>query len=397
MGEKFWRFQYGLLSFFLILSEISGLPGTCSSPGFECQYDGNNHLDTIMHIDTMEECHQLCLDQEYCEFVTYYDSITSVSHMCMLFRSCDQPTKCTNCRTDWINCDRNCISSTFGSLDENVVEVIPETSQIQDCRNLCKQNSNCSWFTYFMKEDTHFHEHCFLLSRLYNHQGDCDYCVTGPKECEQSDGCSMSLPGDDTLYDSLTLTSPNITSVNIHGGDGSCLLKVLLVGGGGDASGEREGGAGSGFVQMHTLELESGTTEMGVKVGMAWEVTEITINDMTLFAQSGGDGKASAGGNGYSGGGYSMPGGSDGGRGLGTKGGSGSGLPLDDLPFTSVTLTPGHGGAVYDNILQIFGGGGGGVLVNYAGPVGTENQGQGYGGGGGHGPGLQGVIVLEIE
>ena len=248
-----------------------------------------------------------------------------------------------------------------------------------------------------MKEDIHFHENCFLLSQLVGTQGHCDYCVTGPDDCDEADGCSMSLPDDDTLYDSLILTSPNITSVNIHGGDGSCSLKVLLVGGGGDASGQREGGAGSGFVQMHTMELESGTTEMGVKVGMAWEVTEITINDMTLFAQSGGDGKASAGGNGYSGGGYSMPGGSDGGRGLGTKGGTGSGLYLDTLPFTSVTLTPGDGGAVYDNILQIYGGGGGGVLVNGTGPQATENQGQGYGGGGGHGQGLQGVIVLEIE
>ncbi len=62
-----------------------------------------------------------------------------------------------------------------------------------------------------------------------------------------------------------------------------------------------------------------------------------------------------------------------------------------------MTLTPGAGGAVCDNILQIYGGGGGGVLVNGGGPGTTEHQGQGYGGGGGHGPGLQGVIVLEIE
>ena len=57
----------------------------------------------------------------------------------------------------------------------------------------------------------------------------------------------------------------------------------------------------------------------------------------------------------------------------------------------------GDGGAVYDNVLQIYGGGGGGVLVNGGGPEATEQQGQGYGGGGGHGPGLQGIIILEIQ
>ena len=106
---------------------------------------------------------------------------------------------------------------------------------------------------------------------------------------------------------------------------------------------------------------------------------------MTPLAQSGADGKSPSRGNGYSGGG----------NGLGTKGGSGSGLDLSSLPFTSVTLIPRAGG----NNFLIYRGGEGGVLVNGGSPDAdaTENQGQGYGGGGGHGPGLQGVIVLEIK
>ena len=55
----------------------------------------------------------------------------------------------------------------------------------------------------------------------------------------------ISLSGDDSLYDSLTLTSPNVTTVNIHGGSGSCSLRVLVVGGGGDATGQLEGDAHS--------------------------------------------------------------------------------------------------------------------------------------------------------
>ena len=385
----------------MILAESNGELHSCENPDLECQYDANSHLDTIMHVYTMDECHQLCLDEEYCEFVTYhYDSSTAVSNMCMLFRSCDQTSTCENCRTDWIGCDKNCLTSSYGVLDENVIEVIPATVTFQDCRNECKHADNCSWFTYFTSGDPLYHEHCFLLTDLTNHQYDCEFCVTGPRDCGLSDGCYISLDSDDNSYDSVTLTSPNITSVKIHGGAGSCTLQVLLVGGGGDATEaalDLEGGGGSGFVQSYRLELQPGDAEMTVRVGMSREVTEITLYDMTLFAQSGADGKSSSGGNGYSGGGYSMPGGSDGGNGLGTKGGSGSGLDISALPFSSVTLTPGAGGFVYDNIMQIYGGGGGGVLVNGEGPEATDYQGQGYGGGGGFGPGLQGVIVLEIK
>ena len=92
-----------------------------------------------------------------------------------------------------------------------------------------------------------------------------------------------------------------------------------------------------------------------------------------------------------------MPGGAAGGSGYGTHGGHGTGADVTSYPFESLSLTPGDGGAVYDNILQIYGGGGGGVLVDGRGPEATEHQGQGFGGGGGHGPGLQGVIVLEMD
>ena len=108
---------------------------------------------------------------------------------------------------------------------------------------------------------------------------------------------------------------------------------------------------------------------------------------MTPLAQSGADGKSPSRGNGYSGGG----------NGLGTKGGSGSGLDLSSLPFTSVTLIPRAGG----NNFLIYRGGEGGVLVNGGSPDAdaTENQGKGYGGGHrwGHSLGFQVVIILEIQ
>ena len=89
MGETFQRFQYGLLAFFLFFGESYGdppHPGDCSNFGSECKYDANSHLDTIMHVNSLDECHQLCLDQEFCEFVTYYYD-GNYENMCMLFRS----------------------------------------------------------------------------------------------------------------------------------------------------------------------------------------------------------------------------------------------------------------------------------------------------------------------
>ena len=71
---------------------------------------------------------------------------------------------------------------------------------------------------------------------------------------------------------------------------------------------------------------------------------------------------------------------------------------MTDYIFSSWTLTPGAGGKFQDDFYDNFGGGGGGVMVDGAGPQANEFQGQGYGGGGDGGGlhGLQGVILLEV-
>ena len=221
MGRPIPGIKSILLSFYLLLGESHGLPGTCSSPGVECEYDASSHLDTVMHVQTVEECHQLCLDQEYCEFITYYSTSTHVQHMCMLFRSCENTSSCGDqCVTDWIECDRSCFESKAGNLDENVIEVIPNTMTGQDCRDLCGDTEGCTWFTYFLSDDPLYHEHCFLLSEKSGNQDRCDFCVSGPVDCQQTMGCGLSYEGDDKRQDALVITSPDITSVNIHGGSG---------------------------------------------------------------------------------------------------------------------------------------------------------------------------------
>ena len=95
-------------------------------------------------------------------------------------------------------------------------------------------------------------------------------------------------------------------------------------------------------------------------------------------------------------------GGSDGGNGGGEGGGAGSGQDITTYDLSSWTLSPGAGGELYTgNCYDGCGGGGGGVLVDQAGPDTNEYTGQGYGGGGNGRNmdeckyGLQGVILLE--
>ena len=53
-------------------------PVTCTSPGVECEYTGENYIDTETEVQTVEECRQICMDQEDCQFITYFDSSACV-------------------------------------------------------------------------------------------------------------------------------------------------------------------------------------------------------------------------------------------------------------------------------------------------------------------------------
>ena len=107
---------------------------------------------------------------------------------------------------------------------------------------------------------------------------------------------------------------------------------------------------------------------------------------------SGGSGYCGGGGYGFS---YKGSGGTDGGdgeEGYSAPGGNGAGEDISDYnTFLAFSLSPGAGGQYVGNL---YGGGGGGVLINGAGPVASINHGQGYGGGGPGGlEGLPGVIL----
>ena len=212
-------------------------------------------------------------------------------------------------------------------------------------------------------------------------------------------------------------------------GAGACEVTLLLVGSGGYS---RSGcaGAGSGHLVYSALQLSAGTVlraVVGQGSGYADHVhegntsvlfsTPVTIDGITvegIMAQPAEVAGFNNGGSGYSGGGgagycespnpqFAGEGGSDGsdGRdGYRGQGGEGTGEDISNYVFASWTLTPGVGGKTASSR---FGGGGGGILVDGAGPQPINTVGQGYGGGAsGYGGdpdrfGVPGLILMEIN
>ena len=76
-------FTAGVLFFLLVTAvSASSAPVTCSSQGVECEIGEETPIDAVMHVMTVEECRQLCLDQDTCHFISYYDdSAAPVSHL----------------------------------------------------------------------------------------------------------------------------------------------------------------------------------------------------------------------------------------------------------------------------------------------------------------------------
>lgn len=400
--------------------------GVCSSPGYACLNSEDSFINTFHKIQSIEDCHQLCLDQKGCSYVSYYgENSNPVSHVCMLFKFCDQTASCTSCITEWVGCDRNCLKSNVGTLDENIISVKPWTTSFKDCRKYCADTDGCSWFTYFTHDDENFSEHCFLLSEEgeQNSDEDCDTCISGPATCQPSD-CTMDV-GDGKAA-AITEVNKHHT-ITITAGTGVCTLTFLLVGGGGSGydkagqnSANKDGGAGggSGYVQYKSLTLSRGVTEISVFVGSGSTSSNVSVNGDITNANPGENG-VYVGGDGYSGGGsadiniypdentFGAGGGYDGGRGYGILWyGDGTGENVRDYTFDSFILTPGDGGVP----VSWSGGGGGGVLVNGKGPEGSNiHQGQGYGGGGpgtlstyaasviSNTNGLQGIVILELS
>ena len=391
----------------LVVDANANSPVTCTSPGVECEYTEENYIDTETEVYSEEECRQICMDQEDCQFITYFDSsATPISYLCRTFKTCEKVVECDNCVSQNIVCFNKpwpCGSNFVGRMEENIVDVVMGVTSEQECKQLCSDHPECSWFTFFFSFDSQNHDTCFLQTELHLPLETSTSAFSGPSDCS-NDFCSLiddgqrstSLIVNDTHTHNLYIPAWTSDSSDTR----SCQLRVLAIGGGGRSYGP---GGGSGYIQYQTLELSQGLTTVSTKVETFGYDTVVNINGETVItAKHGGSGE-DQGGDGYSGGG--MQGGCDGGSGGSDGecglGGAGTGEDISHYTFKSFTLSPGAGGEYYVSHSYYYGGGGGGVLVNGWGPEADPGVGQGYGGGDGGdgmhgGDGLQGVILLEV-
>ena len=382
---------------------------TCSSEGVVCDNSGDNLIDAVFGVLTLEECRHLCLDDVNCNFISYFGDLASpISHFCQMFTTCDDTTNSTNVVSENMKCYRSCGSNVVGDLDENIQDILTDIESEPSCRESCLNVPECSFYTFFYPNDTHYENYCILQTEFVGPAQPCNTCITGPVDCR----CSLALDGEENT--SLMLTNTDQTHDVTITGWGQCNIRFLLVGGGGFAYMD---GGGSGYLEYRSLHVSAGTV-LTAQVGNKGQSSNLTFSSGDTYTANpgqAGDDDGSDGGDGYSGGGgsgfgqFSGNGGTNGGGGSSSehygKGGHGTGEDVSSFTFKAWIIEAGAGGEEYFSKTSGYhtGGGGGGVMVNGQGPQPSQYQGQGYGGGasglGGedYRDGMQGVILIEIN
>jgi len=196
----------------------------------------------------------------------------------------------------------------------------------------------------------------------------------------------------------MVITSSKVVDLSDWDSD---VIKVLAIGGGG---GRYYGGGGSGYLFIGTIKA-TGNRRMTISIGdgggknQNGEKTTVKNADgITVTARGGNRGSHGVHGNGGSGwsggGGKHAAGGKNGGDG---KTGlhihyGGDGQQISIPTIKGVSIAPGNGGEPG----HIWGGGGGGLVVNGKGKNSERGAAQGYGAGGGHHnvKGQYGVVIL---
>ena len=179
----------------IFIASISGeSPVSCATDNVACDVLDDNGLDSFGGVANIEECRQLCYDNDDCQFITYYglDSFPFYE-VCYLFNSCEETHPCSDCVSETRSCYQTCGTNVVGGIDDNLLESYGGVETEAECRDHCRTISNCSHYTYFLEEDINSNL-CVTLSYLIEPLQPCDTCLTGPLECEdtsQSNGIKL--------------------------------------------------------------------------------------------------------------------------------------------------------------------------------------------------------------
>merc|ERR1711962_1363029 len=310
-------------------------PVTCSNYNIACDIGHGALIGVTEGVDSLAECGRICLDDEACNYYTYYDSQSLLfDSFCFTHRYCSSVHQCEHCVSEERNCaPDDCHAAKHGVTNkDNLVAIIEEIGLASECQKMCSSDSNCKFYTYFDGEDLEFPKLCILLTKLQPPFTDCKHCQTGAKACQDGlNHCYLLHKG--TLHtDSLMLTESS--TVELFSILGECRLQILAVGGGAKSS--TQGGGGSGYVEQVVRSIpETVTLEAIIGDGQYHRDTVVQTSDnkLLVLAEGGKEATSYRAGDGYSGGGRGSSGGMDGGNGGGSHGGSGSGMDISQFRF----------------------------------------------------------------
>merc|ERR1711973_135780 len=411
------------------IADAIASPVICRSDNTSCEVTFDNFLLGIDNVHSTEKCRQLCLNNENCKYLTYYEAGSfPLQEICYLFNACKKTVHCEKCVSETFDCQETCGSNSVGPInDSNLIDIVPHVQTEQECKKSCLLNEECKYYTYFLQDDPESSEICFLLAELLEPQEKCESCLSGPGLCSTTstsitpstsstpapttsskNGCALNINGnlhDHFMFDA-TWNSDNNHSMSIECYGKStceCEFRAFLVGGGGDYGNTNGVGAGSGYLNYINEKLSLSSQVAQVQVGRFGQASIITFaNGLNYTAKPGQDTSGYSGGDGYSGGGAfcntdfddctrtSFNGGTNGGDGEGSSNhishGKGTGEDVQRYELDNWTISAGEGGkGLVDSGRWYHGGGGGGAVdVDSVGNLSWKN-------------GLPGVVLIEFS
>ena len=209
-------------------TEASVFSDTCSSSGVACVNHEDNVIDEIENIPTIEECRQLCYDNQDCDFFTYYgDQSFPLRNFCFLMRTCEDTQACSGCSTETRGCFYGCSEPVVGLMEDNILDFYYDVESETDCKDHCAFRDSCTYYTYFKKYGANS-KTCVLLSQLLGPLQQCDTCVTGPVDCSHTTaGCHLAINGES--HSSMMFTEASLeVNVVVPAMFQTCFLRLFL-------------------------------------------------------------------------------------------------------------------------------------------------------------------------
>lgn len=234
------------------------------------------------------------------------------------------------------------VENQMCKIEENIITYVSDVSSLAECHEICHDELECAFLTYFGSNSSPFSDTCVIFSSC-NILEECVDCTTEVGSCLPLTECFITMEdGSMTPRLVITDTSKSVTIMPVA--LGTCELTVVAVGGGG-GGGVFYGGGGSGYVEWSTLNI-TGTRQLTVTVGNGKAESVVSADGEVIVRARPGESASYdyEGGDGYSGGGGYGDGGNGGTNGRdghygGYPGGEGSNVNVADIPVKRFILT----------------------------------------------------------